>query len=144
MLSLSLLAWIALLLAVVSFWWQSDRVKNLALSQVIQLCRRQNLQLLDQTLVLKGVWPLRDESGVLGLRRRYSFEFTSTGETRYQGRVLLLGGRLLRGGVVRPMNVPSPTHAPSMITASSAMKARGPMTDCAAKLRTWHGIDKRR
>jgi len=95
MLSLSLLAWMALLVAVFSFWWQSDRVKNHALTQVAALCRRQNLQLLDQTLVLKGLWPVRDETGALGLRRRYSFEFTSTGETRYQGRVLLLGGRLL-------------------------------------------------
>ena len=95
MLSLSLLAWIALLVAVYSFWWHSDRVKHHALNQVSLLCRRQNLQLLDQTLVLKGLWPVRDESGALGLRRRYSFEFTSTGETRYQGKILLLGGRLL-------------------------------------------------
>ena len=42
-------------------------------------------------MVLKGVWPMRDEQGSLKIRRRYGFEFTSTGEARYQGTIILLG-----------------------------------------------------
>lgn len=42
-------------------------------------------------MVLRGVWPIRDEQGSLKIRRRYVFEFSSTGEARYQGTITLLG-----------------------------------------------------
>lgn len=94
--SLSFLFWATCIIGLVSFWWQSDKVKGLAMSLVLEYCRQQNLQLLDQTMVLKGVWPLRNNSGALQLRRRYAFEFTSTGEERYAGLVELFGRKLLR------------------------------------------------
>lgn len=42
------------------------------------------------------VWPCRNDFGSLQLRRRYGFEFTSTGEQRYQGLIELSGQRLQR------------------------------------------------
>lgn len=95
MLSLSLLFWATLTAAFISFWWQSDKVKTLALGFVFQHLKNQSLQLLDQTMVLKGLWPCRDDTGTLRLRRRYGFEFTSTGQERYQGSISLAGQRLL-------------------------------------------------
>ena len=92
--SLSVLFWTTLVGALICFWWQSDRVKQIALAHVYRYCKAQNLQLLDQVMVLKGVWPARDEDGSLKLRRRYNFEFTSTGQSRYQGTVELFGNRL--------------------------------------------------
>ena len=92
--SLSLLFWTTVVAAVISFWWRSDKIKHGALAQVSRYRKNQNLQLLDQTLVLKGVWLDRDEKGSLVFRRKYSFEFTSTGEIRYQGRVVLYGALL--------------------------------------------------
>ncbi len=80
--------------AFIGFWWGGDKVKAIALSHVYRVCKDQNLQLLDQTMVLKGVWPVRDSEGALRLRRRYSFEFTSTGEARSQGTAELHGTRL--------------------------------------------------
>ncbi len=94
MLSLSFLFWVTLVSALVSFWWQSDKVKSLALGYVYRYCQDQKLQLLDQTMVLKGVWPVRDMNGSLSLRRRYNFEFTSTGEARSKGAVELIGSKL--------------------------------------------------
>ncbi len=94
--TLSFLIWSTLIAAFISFWWQGDKVKGVALSHVYRLCKEQNLQLLDQTMVLKGVWPVRDDEGALRLRRRYNFEFTSTGEARTQGNVELLGMRLYK------------------------------------------------
>lgn len=91
MLTLSSLVWMLLVAALVSLWWNSDKVKSLALAAVTRHCRERGLQLLDQTLVLKGLWPVRDKQGQLKLRRRYLFEFTSTGEQRYSGEMLLLG-----------------------------------------------------
>ena len=71
-------------------------IKTLALQYLDQHFRQVDLQLLDQTIVLKGVWPRRGDSGSLQLRRRYRFEFTSTGEERYKGMIELSGRRLQR------------------------------------------------
>lgn len=91
MLSLSLLAWLTLFAAIFALWWQSDKVKSRALILVQNHCRQLNLQLLDQTMVLRGLWPQRSAAGNLQLRRRYDFEFTSTGATRHKGYLVLLG-----------------------------------------------------
>ena len=92
--SLDVIAILTVLAAIVGFWWQSDQVKRLALHSVLQRCQLENLQLLDQTLVLRGVWPVRNAGGSLVLRRRYSFEFTSTGEMRHKGEAILHGLQL--------------------------------------------------
>lgn len=96
MLTLSSIFWTSLAVALISFWWKGDQVKSAALQHLYQYFREQDLQLLDQTIVLKGVWPLRGESGSLQLRRRYGFEFTSTGEERYKGLIEFNGRRLQR------------------------------------------------
>jgi hypothetical protein len=94
MLTLSLLFWATIAAALISFWWQSDKIKSVALKVVAQHCKNQGLQLLDQTMVLSGLWPIRVESGSLVLRRRYAFEFTSTGQERYRGSIELQGRQL--------------------------------------------------
>lgn len=92
--TLSLLFWATIVAAIISFWWQSDKVKNFALAQVVRHCKNQNLQLLDQTMVLRSVWPARDSEGSLKMRRCYDFEFASTGQARYKGSIELLGHQL--------------------------------------------------
>ncbi len=94
MLTLTSIFWTAIAVALISFWWQGDAVKMIAMQYLYQYCKEQNLQLLDQTIVLKGVWPQRNDEGSLLLRRRYSFEFTSTGEQRYKGMIELNGRRI--------------------------------------------------
>ena len=88
---LSFILWIAFFVVLASFWWQSDKMRSLALSMVRRHCHDTNLQLLDQSVMINGIWPQRDETGALRLRRKYKFEFTSTGEQRYQGVIVLLG-----------------------------------------------------
>ncbi|GAB5499034.1 MAG: DUF3301 domain-containing protein [Pseudohongiellaceae bacterium] len=95
MLSLEFMFWSVLVAALLAFWWHSDRIKSLALQQVNRVCRQQALQLLDQTMVLRGLWVVRSPSGVLVLRRRYQFEFSSTGQARYRGEVILLGQQII-------------------------------------------------
>ena len=94
MLSLSLLAWLTVFIALIALWWQSDKIKLRALSHVHQHCRHLNVQLLDQTMVLRGLWPIRSDSGELAMRRRYEFEFTSTGEMRHKGTLTMLGNTI--------------------------------------------------
>lgn len=93
--SLETIAVLTLIAAVLSFWWQSDKIKRQVLRQLILVCRRQGLQLLDQTMVLRGLWLQRNPAGTLAIRRRYLFEFASTGEARYKGRVVLLGRHIV-------------------------------------------------
>ena len=52
--TLSLLFWLTLAAAGVSFWWQSDRVRSFAYEHVLKYSRERGLQLLDQSLVLVG------------------------------------------------------------------------------------------
>jgi len=93
MLNLSVLFWFCCIAALAAFWWHSDGVKTLALKLVDTHCQKLGLQLLDQTMVIKGVFPVRDKSGSLCLRRRYRFEFASTGEARYRGVIVMVGRR---------------------------------------------------
>jgi hypothetical protein len=41
-----------------------------------------------------GFWPVRGRAGRLQFRRSYQFEFSSTGDRRYQGKLVLEGMNL--------------------------------------------------
>ena len=73
------------------YWWHSGSFKGRARALAIAYCQQYNLQLLDQSMVICGIWPERTAHGKLALRRKYQFEFTSTGEQRYRGTVVLSG-----------------------------------------------------
>lgn len=79
-----------------AYWWQAQGIKQLALAAVADYCRRVDVQFLDHSIVLKGFWVKRDRRGNPHLWRSYLFEFTSTGEKRYQGRIILLGREIER------------------------------------------------
>ena len=76
------------------YWWQSGEFKNRALNLAMQHCQQLGLQLLDQSMVIRGYWPARRGDGSWVMRRRYQFEFTSTGRQRYRGCLVLMGFRL--------------------------------------------------
>lgn len=94
MLNLTVLIWLAVIAAFASFWWHSDLVKHRALKLAGEYCQAAELQLLDQTMVISRLWPARNDSGGLCLRRWYRFEFTSTGEERYKGIIIMTGKHL--------------------------------------------------
>ncbi len=73
------------------YWWQSGEFKNRALDLATQHCQQLGLQLLDQSMVIRGYWPVRRVSGRWLIRRTYQFEFTSTGHQRYRGNLVLMG-----------------------------------------------------
>lgn len=76
------------------YWWQSGEYKGRALKLAAQYCQQHDLQLLDQSMVISGYWPRRNERSVWVIRRTYDFEFTSTGHQRYRGRLTLMGFQL--------------------------------------------------
>ncbi len=77
-----------------AYWWQSGVYKGRAREFAVAHCREHGLQLLDQSMVIDGFWPVRDQ-GRLSFRRRYQFEFSSVGDRRYRGRLELVGMRLV-------------------------------------------------
>ena len=50
--------------------------------------------MLDDYVALNALWLKRDENGKLLPWRSYLFEFSSTGEERYNGKIIMLGRRI--------------------------------------------------
>lgn len=94
MFSLANLFWLILAGLFALYWWQSGVYKGRARQLATSHCRELGLQLLDQSMVINGFWPSRNRQGVMVFRRRYQFEFTSTGDQRYQGTLVLMGMQL--------------------------------------------------
>lgn len=53
-----------------------------------------DVQMLDEYVALNSIKLKRDGSGKIQLQRSFTFEFSSTGNERYNGKVLLLGRRV--------------------------------------------------
>jgi hypothetical protein len=94
MLDLANLAWLAVLMSASFYWWRAYGMKEIALASTRRYCKKMDLDLLDDTVVLRAYWFKRDEGGRLRMWRSFNFEFTSTGEERYLGRIILLGDRV--------------------------------------------------
>ena len=88
------LLWLLLLVGGVFYLWRSSLFTAQARKLASAHCQQLNLQLLDQSMVICGLWPVRGANGRLVLRRRYRFEFSSTGDRRYQGELVMLGLQL--------------------------------------------------
>ena len=101
------LLWLVLAGLIIYYWWYSGQYKGRALGLALDHCRQLNLQLLDQSMVIRGIWPERNAMSSLDLRRIYQFEFTSTGEQRYQGQIILIGMEL-KSIDFEPYRLPDP------------------------------------
>jgi len=75
------------------YWWESGVYKGRARDLASAHCEALGLQLLDQSVVIIGFRPARN-AGRLVLRRTYQFEFASTGDRRYRGRIVIYGKQL--------------------------------------------------
>ena len=95
MIELSDLFWLLALAAVAAYWWNAHAVKEMALQSTRRRCAELDVQLLDETVVLSGLWLRRGDDGAVHWWRSYLFEFTSTGDDRYPGSVEMLGRRVI-------------------------------------------------
>jgi hypothetical protein len=94
MFSLNHLILIGLVVLGVAYWWRSMGAREVALKAARRHCEQHALQLLDDSVVLRGIWLERDRNARLSVRRSYRFEFSATGAERYQGRIVTLGDRV--------------------------------------------------
>lgn len=91
MFELSDIALLLLFASAAYWWWRGYAMKEVALRAARMHCRSFDVQLLDESVVLRGLWLKRDAGGNPRVRRSYTFEFTSTGDERYHGCIVMLG-----------------------------------------------------
>lgn len=85
---------IMLLLLVGYVWSEGLKASEIAFRFAKTHCQKMEVQLLDEYVALNGFWPKRDETGKLKAWRSYQFEFTSTGNERYHGKLIMLGKKV--------------------------------------------------
>ena len=75
--------------------WQHHNVRRLAYATALRHTEQQSVTLLDQSIVLKKLRIARSNRSLFALKREFGFEFSSLGDTRYQGRVVFVGRTLI-------------------------------------------------
>jgi hypothetical protein len=88
------LLFLLLLAALGWFWFDSLRALEVARNIGKHACSDANVQFLDDTVASIALVLARDKSGRRVLRRTYRFEFSETGNTRLEGRLILLGDKI--------------------------------------------------
>jgi hypothetical protein len=83
-----------LLAALGWFWFNSLRALEIARNVGKHACSDADVQFLDDTVASISMALARDKSGRRVLRRTYRFEFSETGNTRLEGRLILLGDKI--------------------------------------------------
>ena len=84
-----------LVLATLMWFWQSSlHILEIARNAGKQACINAGVQFLDDTVARIELAITRDQSGRRVLRRTYRFEFSETGNSRIEGRVIMLGDRI--------------------------------------------------
>lgn len=73
------------------FWYDSMRARESALRVGHDVCARDGLQLLDDTVQCIKLRLTRNEEGRVQLQRTYRFEFSDTGLNRRDGSIVMRG-----------------------------------------------------
>ncbi|MBQ0748427.1 MAG: DUF3301 domain-containing protein [Marinobacter sp.] len=93
--TLGTLFWLFVAAFFIWYWWRAKAIKDSVLQATHRYCKTMDVMLLDDAIYLRGIWFRRDDQGKIRVWRRFMFDFTSTGEERYSGRVIMLGSRIL-------------------------------------------------
>ncbi len=76
------------------YFFQSLRVRELALDAARQTCKTNGVQLLDGSVSVQRLSASRDSRGMWHVWRQYRFEYSVEGYERERGHVIMLGKRL--------------------------------------------------
>ncbi len=81
------------------FWQNTLRDRELALLAARDICRHQQLQLLDATVTLQRVALRRSRHGSLTLQRTFQFAYSAEGHDRHTGFVITRGNHVEQVGL---------------------------------------------
>ncbi len=96
------LIFIALIAALLWFWWNSSGVGEIATRAAKQACLEVGVQFLDDTVSVRKIRLQRNQKGSISLARLYSFEFSLTGSHRNFGYIITLGNLIFRVELEKP------------------------------------------
>jgi Protein of unknown function (DUF3301) len=82
------------LLAAYKYWQVAMEARESANRIAKDTCSRAVVQLLDDTVAFSGFRLVRDAEGRRRLQRTYTFDYTNDGLERFQGFIVLAGGRV--------------------------------------------------
>jgi len=82
------------LAALIWLWLDSLKAREIAMRAARTACAGDGLMLLDDTVAIRAIKPVRDDNGQLTLQRAYDFEFSDTGDNRLKGSVVMIGHRV--------------------------------------------------
>ena len=94
------------------FWLDSMKINETARIIGAKICRKNNVQFLDETVHLSSMKLTKNKYGQFKLFRKYKFEFTNSEYHRYGGE-LTLAGRILQSShmdVYRLNDIDSQLH----------------------------------
>jgi len=94
MIDLGDIFWMAVLALGIWYWFRAREVKEVAYKAAKAYCEGIDIEFLDESVVLRGFWFKRDSKGTVRSWRTYIFEFSSTGDYRYKGEIILLGNKV--------------------------------------------------
>jgi hypothetical protein len=86
---------ILLLAGIAWLWLDSLKAREAAVRAAREICAAEGLQLLDDTVSISSLKPVRDDHGHLTLQRAYQFEYSDTGNNRLKGSVVMQGHRMV-------------------------------------------------
>jgi len=89
---LSNLLLLLVLAGVVVLWLRLSAARELAVREARRLCQQHQLQLLDETVGLRGI-RLRRWNGIRMIERCYGFEVSVDGQDRQPGRLWMVGNQ---------------------------------------------------
>ena len=79
------------LVAIGVWWFDVLKAREAAVKAARAACEAEGVLLLDWTVAIAATKLMRNDSGRMQLRRAYDFEFTSTGDNRLRGTIVLFG-----------------------------------------------------
>ena len=86
---------ISLLLLAYWYWHKAQYFKAMAMQATKARCNALEVLMLDDYVALTRIGVKKNAAGRWQIYRRYSFEFASTGDERYQGICTVVGNRVL-------------------------------------------------
>ncbi|MGZ8224623.1 MAG: DUF3301 domain-containing protein [Methylobacter sp.] len=85
---------ISLLVLGFLYWNKSQQIKEIALSATRAHCLAMGVQMLDDYIAINTLGFKRNKAGKMQMQCSFVFEFSSTGDERYNGRIDMLGHRV--------------------------------------------------
>jgi len=93
------LLFIVVLVVVALYWHNSMQSKTYAVKYARKECEKESAQLLDQTVQRTRLSFSRDKNDQWRVWREYRFDYSIDGVNRLEGRLVILGYRLVRSAL---------------------------------------------